>query len=96
MKRPQAGDVILGCTHRPDPYRQGAHVFSCPEDAFKDFVVVVKFLFLCDACFAELAPNLECADRLSEVELLAVFDLYVGCAGVWPVGAPTLASGRPS
>jgi hypothetical protein len=55
--RPSAGDVVVGCKHRPCPY-EGCRVLYFPETVpfTKNGVDLhARWFFLCEACFLEAA-----------------------------------------
>ena len=89
--RPQAGDVCIGCIHKPDPER--CHYFHMGETGI-DFKPPheerqnAKWMLLCHDCFMKYAENLE--------DHLDAGDVKIGCHLSWPETAPPLTFKKPN
>jgi hypothetical protein len=83
---PEAGDVCVGCVHKPDPEAgchyyllkrpdgSGALEFTRP-DGTRD---IAHWLLVCNDCFARFGGNVEAALERGEVK--------VACDMRWPEG----------
>ena len=83
---PSAGEVVMGCIHRPDP-NHGSHYYWVAEGIEfmpprSDTRLRATWLVLCKKCFRKYDSDFTAHVEAGRVQF--------GCHTIWPEDAPSL------